>query len=98
MKELYQVIKRPVVTEKSNSLNEKLNQVVFEVDWDASKSEIKHAVEKIFNVKVEKVRTMRNAGKTKNYGRKSVHRRSSWKKAFVTLKEGNKIDFYEGIK
>ena len=98
MRELYQVIKRPVVTEKSNSLNEKLNQVVFEVDWDASKSEIKHAVEKIFNVKVEKVRTMRVAGKVKNYGRKSVHRKSAWKKAFVTLKEGSKINFYEGIK
>jgi len=97
MKELYRVIKRPVVTEKSNRLNEKLNQVAFEVAWDASKSEIKQAVEKIFNVKVDKVRTMRMAPKMKNYGRKRVQRQNAWKKALVTLKQGNKIDFYEGI-
>jgi large subunit ribosomal protein L23 len=86
-----------VVTEKSNKLNEKLNQVVFEVRWDASKAEIKRAVEKIFNVKVDKVRTMKAAGKSKNYGRKKVHRQSPLKKALVTLQEGSKIDFYEGI-
>jgi len=97
MRDVYQVIKRPVVTEKSNKLNEKLNQVVFEVHWEASKSEIKQAVEKIFNVKVDKVRTMKAAGKSKNYGRKRVQRQSPFKKALVTLKQGSKIDFYEGI-
>jgi large subunit ribosomal protein L23 len=96
MRDIYQVIKKPVVTEKSNRLNEKLNQVVFEVDWTASKSEIKLAVEKIFSVKVEKVRTVRMAAKHKQYGRRIVQRQSAWKKAFVTLKEGSKIDFYEG--
>lgn len=97
MKNMYHTIVRPVVTEKSNQLNEKLNQVVFEVEWKATKSEIKHAVEKLFNVKVEKVRTMRVAGKRKNYGRKKIQRQSAWKKAFITLKEGDKIDFYEGV-
>ena len=97
MRNLFQVLKRPLVTEKSNQLNEKLNTVVFEVDWTATKSEIKLAVEKIFNVKVDKVRTVRLAGKSKHYGRKIVQRTNPMKKAFVTLKEGNKIDFYEGI-
>jgi len=96
MRDIYRVIKRPVVTEKSNRLNEKLNQVVFEVDWSASKSEIKLAVEKIFNVKVDKVRTVRIAAKRKRYGRRMVQRQSAWKKAFVSLQEGSKIDFYEG--
>jgi large subunit ribosomal protein L23 len=97
MKNIYQTIIRPVVTEKSNQLNEKLNQVVFEVDWNASKFEIKEAVEKLFSVHVVKVRTMRVAGKEKPYGRKRIQRESAWKKAFITLKEGDKLDFYEGV-
>jgi large subunit ribosomal protein L23 len=97
MKNMYQTIVRPVVTEKSNQLNEKLNQVVFEVAWDSTKTEIKLAVEKLFNVHVEKVRTVRVAGKKKNYGRKRIQRESAWKKAFITLKEGDKLDFYEGV-
>ena len=97
MKDIYQIIKRPIITEKSNQLNEELNQVVFEVDWKATKPEIKEAVEKIFNVKVEKVRTMRIPGKRRRWGRKMVQRQSAWKKAIVTLKEGYKIDFYEEI-
>ncbi len=98
MKNLYQVIKRPIVTEKSNAANEKQNQVVFEVDWNATKPEIKRAVESLFNIKVEKVRTARIAGKHRHYGRKLVRRGDPWKKATVTLKEGFKLDFSEEIK
>ena len=97
MKNIYQTIVRPVVTEKTNQLNEKLNQVVFEVNWKATKPEIKHAVEKLFNVHVQKVRTVKVAGKKKNYGRKRIQRVSPWKKAFITLKEGDKLDFYKGV-
>jgi len=97
MREIYQVIKRPIVTEKSNTLNQSFNQVVLEVDWNATKSEIKSAVEKLFNVKVDKVRTVRIAGKRRNYGRKRVQKQSAYKKAIVTLKEGSKLDFYGEI-
>jgi len=97
MREIYQVIKRPIVTEKSNTLNQSFNQVVLEVDWSATKSEIKSAVEKLFNVKVDKVRTVRIAGKRRNYGRKRVQRQSAYKKAIVTLKQGYKVDFYGEI-
>ena len=97
MRDVYQIIKRPVFTEKNNALNERLNQVVFEVGWNVSKSEIKRAVEGIFNVKVEKVRTLKIAGKKRRYGRKIIKRKNPWKKAIVTLKEGYKLDFYEEI-
>jgi len=98
MKDFYQIIKRPLMTEKSNALNERLNQVVFEVDWDATKPEIKQAVESLFNVKVSKIRTARIAGKHRRYGRKQIRRANPWKKAVVTLKEGFKLDFYQEIK
>ena len=97
MKEVYQILKRPIVTEKSNKINESLNQVVFEVDWTATKPQIKMAVEALFNVKVDKVRTARIPGKQRTYGRKRIQRANAWKKAIVTLKEGSKLDFYEEI-
>jgi large subunit ribosomal protein L23 len=98
MKELFQVIRRPVVTEKSNRLAEQENQVIFEVDRRATKHEIQRAVEKIFNVKVVKVRTLRLAAKRRRTMRGYAVKKPSWKKAVVTLAEGHRIDFYEAVK
>lgn len=92
MKPLYQVLKRPLITEKSNLLREAGQVVAFEVAKDANKIEIKQAVESAFKVKVKDVRTMVTAGKLKRVGR-SVGKRSAVKKAYVTLAEGT-IDFF----
>jgi large subunit ribosomal protein L23 len=89
------VIKGPVITEKGTLVNELGNQVVFRVDPRANKVEIRQAVEQLFKVKVEKVRTSRLLGKVRRVGR-SAGRRSDWKKAYVTLAEGSRIDFFEG--
>jgi large subunit ribosomal protein L23 len=89
------VIKGPVITEKGTLVNELGNQVVFRVDPRANKVEIRQAVEHLFKVKVEKVRTSRLLGKVRRVGR-SAGRRSDWKKAYVTLAEGSRIDFFEG--
>ena len=89
------VIKKPIITEKGTLVNELGNQVVFRVDPRANKVEIRQAVERLFKVKVEKVRTSRVLGKTRRIG-KSMGRRSDWKKAYVTLAEGSRIDFFEG--
>ncbi len=94
MKTLYDVIKRPVITEKSTGLKETQRVVVFEVAKAATKKEIKDAVEKLFKVKVEDVKTAVLPGKWKRIGR-SMGKTSSWKKAYVTLKEGEKMDFIE---
>lgn len=92
MKPLHQIIKRPLITEKSNLLREAGQTVTFEVSKDANKIEIKQAVEKAFKVKVKDVRTMVTAGKAKRVGR-TVGKRSAVKKAYVTLAEGS-IDFF----
>jgi large subunit ribosomal protein L23 len=89
------VIKKPIITEKGTLVNELGNQVVFRVDPRANKVEIRQAVEQLFKVKVEKVRTSRVLGKTRRVG-KTMGRRSDWKKAYVTLAEGSRIDFFEG--
>jgi large subunit ribosomal protein L23 len=89
------VIKGPVITEKGTLVNELGNQVVFRVDPRANKVEIRQAVERLFKVKVEKIRTSRVLGKTRRVGR-HAGRRSDWKKAYVTLAEGASIDFFEG--
>jgi large subunit ribosomal protein L23 len=95
MKNLFQVIRRPLITEKSTSLKETQHTVCFEVHRDATKPEIKQAVEKLFSVKVEAVRVANFQGKLKRQGR-SIGRRSDWKKAFVVLKKGEKmIEFFE---
>jgi large subunit ribosomal protein L23 len=96
MKDLYQIIKRPVITEKSTALKEELNQVVFEVDPKANKLEIKEAVEKLFNVKVLKVRTIKVKGKKRRLGRLEG-KEKDWKKAIVTLRPGDRIEFFEGV-
>jgi large subunit ribosomal protein L23 len=93
----YQIIRRPVVTEKSTLQDEKNHQVVFEVDPRATKHQIKDAVEKIFKVKVVSVNTLRAKGKPLLRRGVQVAHRSNWKKAIVTLKEGDRIDFYEGV-
>jgi len=89
------VIKGPVITEKGTLVNERGNQVVFRVDARANKVEIRHAVEQLFKVKVEKIRTARMLGKMRRVGR-HAGRRQTWKKDYVTLAEGNRIDFFEG--
>jgi large subunit ribosomal protein L23 len=92
---IYEVIRRPVVTEKS-TLGSEHNQVTFVVPLDASKPEIKAAVEQVFKVKVKAVNTLRHKGKTKRF-RGQIGKRSDTKKAFVTLDEGHSIDVTTGI-
>lgn len=94
MERCYEIIKRPLVTEKATLLGEKQNAYVFEVLKDASKTEVKEAVEKIFKVKVSSINTMTNHGKSKRSG-KHMKKRSNWKKAIVTLPEGQKIELFE---
>jgi len=96
MSDVYTIIKKPCLTEKGTTLQEMNNQVVMKVDPRANKIEIKAAVEKLFNVKVSKVRTLNMTGKQKRMGR-HVGRTSDWKKAVVTLVEGHSIDFLEGV-
>jgi large subunit ribosomal protein L23 len=92
---MYQIVRSPVITEKSTQLNER-NQVVFRVAIDASKPEIKAAVEGLFNVKVTTVNTLVSKGKTKRFkGRPGV--RSDVKKAYVQLAEGQSIDLTTGL-
>ena len=92
----YDIIKRPLITEKTNIQKEMSNQISFEVDRKANRVEIKKAVESIFNVNVVGVRTMQVKGKTKQRGR-IVGKRRDWKKAIVTLMPGERIDFFEGV-
>ena len=96
MNSIYEVIKKPCLTEKGMGLQETFNQVVVKVDRRANKAEIKTAMEKLFNVKVDKVRTAMVHGKSKRVG-KHIGHTSNWKKAIVTLAEGSKIDFVEGL-
>lgn len=96
MKHIYSIIKRPLFTEKGSNIKEAQNKLLVEVDKDANKNEIKAAVETIFKVKVDKVATIKVRGKIKRYGR-SVGRRPDRKKAYITLKKGQKLDFIEGV-
>lgn len=95
MKSPHEVIQAPLISEKGTLLTETANQVLFKVRPDANKIEVKRAVESIFKVKVEQVRIARYLGKVRRIGR-SMGRRSDWKKAYVTLREGDKIDFFGG--
>lgn len=92
MNDLTQVIKTIRLSEKATILGEKLNEYVFEVHKDANKIDIKHAVEKLFGKKVTGVRTMNYKGKPKRRGRAIAGFTTSWKKAVVRLKDGEKID------
>lgn len=96
MKSIYDVIKKPIFTEKGMDLKEKENKILVEVNIKANKHEIKEALEEIFKVKVEKVATVKTKGKMKRFGR-SIGWRPDRKKAIITLKKGEKLDFIEGV-
>lgn len=96
MNDLYGTLLRPLVTEKSTLGNESHNEVTFQVRRDATKQEIKGAVENIFQVTVLKVRTLRRLGKVKRVGMRQG-RRPDWKKAIVTLKPGDRIELFENV-
>ncbi len=93
MKPLYQIIHKPLITEKANLLKEAADVVVFEVARTANKIEIKQAIETAFEVKVKSVNTILLRGKVKRVGA-NIGQRSNWKKAYVTLEEGHNIDLY----
>ncbi|HIJ55324.1 MAG TPA: 50S ribosomal protein L23 [Deltaproteobacteria bacterium] len=88
----YEIVRRPLITEKTTIQKESFNQVTFEVERKANRVEIKRAIEKIFNVRVAAVRTMQITGKVKRRGR-ILGKRKDWKKAIVTLMPGERIDF-----
>jgi large subunit ribosomal protein L23 len=95
---LYEILRRPVVTEKSNFQSDILGQYTFEVDRRANKKQIKDAVETVFSVTVERVRVINvPAKRVRRYGRREVVRKSGWKKAVVTLAPGDRIEFFEGV-
>ncbi|OGW14978.1 MAG: 50S ribosomal protein L23 [Nitrospinae bacterium RIFCSPLOWO2_12_FULL_45_22] len=96
MKDPYSIIKKPIITEKSTLLKEAQNKVLFQVATHANKKEIKQAIEKLFGVTVLGVNTLKVRGKVKGL-RMRKGKRPDWKKAFVTLKEGDKIEFFEGV-
>jgi large subunit ribosomal protein L23 len=95
MKGPREVIQAPLISEKGTALAESANQFLFKVRPEANKIEVKRAIETLFKVKVVDVRMARYLGKMRRIGR-SMGRRSDWKKAYVTLKEGDKIDFFGG--
>jgi large subunit ribosomal protein L23 len=97
MKDPYKIVIRPVITEKSTWLKEKNREVCFEVDPRANKSEIKKAAEQLFKIKVEKVRIQNKRGKKRKVGR-SEGKKKNWKKAYIKLKEGEKmIEYFEAV-
>ncbi|MGD8993183.1 MAG: 50S ribosomal protein L23 [Desulfobacterales bacterium] len=91
----YEIIKRPLITEKTSIQKEIANQLTFEVDRRANRIEIKRAIETAFKVRVASVQTMQVKGKVKRRGR-NIGKRRDWKKAIVTLMPGERIDFFEG--
>jgi large subunit ribosomal protein L23 len=94
---VYEVIKRPIITEKSYDAADFNNQYTFEVDSRANKLQIRDAVETAFRVNVVGVRVMKMPAKTGMRGRRKVVRKSAWKKAVVTLDAGDSIQFFEGV-
>ena len=93
MKSAYQIIRRPVITEKGLAIKERENTLVFQVAKHATKTEIKEAVQAIFKVKVDSVRTANFPGKERRRGRFAGYR-PDWKKAYVRLKAGEKMPEY----
>lgn len=96
MHNVYDVVVRPLITEKSTNELDRHGAYTFVVARDANKHEIAQAVETLFNVKVKDVRTMQYRGKTRRVGKHSG-RRAAWKKAIVTLAEGDTIQIFEGV-
>jgi large subunit ribosomal protein L23 len=96
MKGPYEVVLKPLLTEKGTRRKEEANQYLFQVAKGANKVEIKQAIEQLFKVTVVDVRTLHVQGKVKRLGR-FQGRRPDWKKAIATLKQGDSIDLYEGV-
>ena len=92
---LYEVLRRPLITEK-NTILQQQNKYAFEVAKETNKPQVKQAVEKAFKVKVTTVNMIMVPGKSKRVGKRMIQTRP-WKKAIVTLKAGNKIEFFEGV-
>jgi len=91
-----EIIKRPLITEKTSIQKEMYNQLTFEVDRRANRIEIKRAIETVFKVRVSDVKTIQVTGKIKQRGR-ILGKRRDWKKAIVKLMPGERIDFFEGV-
>ncbi|MFH2059046.1 MAG: 50S ribosomal protein L23 [Pseudomonadota bacterium] len=92
----YDILRGPIVTEKTTLQKELYNQVTLKVDKRANRVEIKAAVEKTFNTKVKQIRTVQVKGKIKQRGR-IIGKRNDWKKAIVTLMPGQRIEFFDGV-
>lgn len=93
--DIHEIIRHPLITERSTDLREGMNKVVFVVNTHANKHQIKHAIEETLKVKVEKVNIINVEGKKKRLGR-FEGKKSDWKKAIVTLKKGEKLNIFEG--
>ena len=96
MQETKDIIRRPVITEKASWMTESSNKYVFEVSKNCNKIEVKQAIEKLFGVTVESVRTYTTHGKIRSRGR-FKGKRPDWKRAVVQLKQGDTIEFFEGV-
>jgi large subunit ribosomal protein L23 len=98
-KSVFDIIRRPIITEKSNYLSSSLNQYVFEVDYEATKTMVKDAIETIFDVKVSRVNVMIVPAKQSRsmQNRRMRTRTNAYKKAIVTLAEGERIPIFEGV-
>ncbi len=97
IKDPYKIILRPVITEKSTLMKEQNREICLEVDPRANKIEIKEAAEQLFNVKIESVRVMKQRGKMRRVG-KNQGRKKDWKKAYLKIKEGEKmIEYFEAV-
>lgn len=99
MRTIFDILRSPIITEKSSYQSSKLNQYAFQVHTDVTKAQVKEAVEALFDVEVMRVNTMIVPAKKtrKGRGRKVVNRRTAYKKAVVTLAEGQTIDVFEGV-
>lgn len=97
IKDPYKIILKPVITEKSTLMKEKNREICLEVDPRANKIEIKEAAEQLFNVKIERVRVMKQRGKMRRVGR-NQGKTKDWKKAYLKIKEGEKmIEYFEAV-
>ncbi len=94
---IYEILKRPITTEKSGILSDHYGQYAFEVDRRANKIQVKEAVEKIFDVDVISVNTINMPAKRGRFGRRQIVRKPAWKKAVVKLAPGQRIEFFEGV-
>jgi large subunit ribosomal protein L23 len=94
---IYQVLVRPISSEKTGFQSDHLNQYSFEVDRRANKLQVKKAVEEIFDVDVVSVNVMNMPAKRGRFGRRHIVRKTAWKKAVVTLATGQRIEFFEGV-